>query len=112
MRKKLERLLTPPAWFKPQNAAQEDTVRNMWAEHEELDTQQQNAIAEAKGSAMGKMAETVRDWDSRPDCMVTGEIRPWTQEAYERVRRNKLRKENPIKYWFLYFLPIFRYEHP
>lgn len=80
----------PPAWFHPKNSLQEDTVVAMQNDFRALNKKQRDYIDDAKKRALESTAHHVRDWDNRPDAFVTGELRPWTDEAWERFSRNKL----------------------
>lgn len=80
----------PPAWFHPKNSLQEDTVTSMQNGFREHNRKQQEYIDDAKRRALEPMAHHIRDWNNRPDAFVSGELRPWTDEAWELFAKSRM----------------------
>ena len=97
-----------PAWFRFGNTRQEDVVQEMQDGQRELDDMQAREMLSAKEAALPMFQEIVRDMDARSDYMITENLRPWNTETFSRVRRNRFKKEHPIRYFFCH-LPFLLY---
>ena len=71
---------------------------------DDCDRLQEQGIENAKAKALPMMAAVVQDMESRSTFSITGGTRPWTPEAWARVRKNERKK---VKYWISYFFRIF-----
>lgn len=96
----VDALTTAPAWFKPRSALQEDMVLDMQQSFRDTEAMEDGVFDSARERGLPMAAETVRDQDCRSSAFLRENIRPWTRPVWERLRRSRMKKKNPIKFWF------------